>query len=135
VEARELPFYPQEDGTTTMRATLDSTGAATVRTALDGVSGQRGANDYRLQPRRMADALIEMATFMMNSGAVSNRGGQRTHINVTCTAETLLGLSGSPAAEIEYGQPFSSAALSRLACDCSIRKILLNDDLVPVGVA
>ncbi len=60
--------------------------------------------------------------------------GKNVHINVSCTLETLLNLPGAPGAEVEHGDPISSTALGRLACDATICKILLDDKLVPVAV-
>ncbi|MGI8608243.1 MAG: DUF222 domain-containing protein, partial [Candidatus Dormibacteria bacterium] len=134
VESRELLVYPQDDGMTLISARLDSTGAATVQTALKALSKKLGPDDYRTSARRDADALIEIALYMLNEGAAPEGGSQRPHISVTCTLETLMGLKGAPAAQIEYGQPISGATLNRLACDSEITKVLLDDRLIPVAV-
>src|SRR5256712_6426346 len=59
---------------------------------------------------------------------------QRTHIQVTTSLETLLGLSGAPAAEMEFSLPISAKAVERLACDCSVTRILLGSDSTVIDV-
>ena len=134
VEMRELSFHDQEDGMVRISGRLDSTGAAAVKTAIKSLSARLGKDDYRLAGRRDADALIEMATMLLNRGTLPITGGQRPHLNVTCTLETLMGLAGAPAGALEYGQPISGATVVRLACDSEITKILLDERLIPVAV-
>ena len=55
-------------------------------------------------------------------------------MQVTTTLETLMGLSGAPAAELEFSLPISSKAVERLACDCSITRILLDSDSMVIDV-
>ena len=59
---------------------------------------------------------------------------QRAHLQVTTSLETLLGLSGAPAAEMEFSLPISARAVERLACDCSITRILLGSDSMVIDV-
>jgi hypothetical protein len=134
VEMRELRFSEPRDGMVRISGELDSTGAAAVKTAIKSLSARTGKDDHRRSARRDADALIEMATMLMNTGTLPTTGGQRPHLTVTCTLETLMGLKGAPSAELEYGQPISGATVVRLACDSEITKILLDDRLVPVSV-
>jgi hypothetical protein len=133
VESRELHFYPQDDGMTWLSARLDSTGAATIQTAIRAIARKLGPDDHRTTPRREADALVELAEYMLGNRAAGT-GGPRTRVNVTCTLETLMGLKGSPAAELEYGQPISAATLYRLMCESEVAKILLDERLIPVAV-
>jgi hypothetical protein len=48
--------------------------------------------------------------------------------------ETLLGLEGAPAAELEFSLPISSKTVERLACDCSVTRILLNSESMVIDV-
>ncbi len=59
---------------------------------------------------------------------------QRPHLQVTTSLETLLGLSGAPAAEMEFSLPISSKAVERLACDCTVTRILLGSDSTVIDV-
>ncbi|MFN2463243.1 MAG: DUF222 domain-containing protein, partial [Candidatus Dormibacteria bacterium] len=62
VEMRSLTVRPNEDGTTYINALLDSTGAGVVVTALEAMATKCGPDDHRQKDRRMADALIDMAS-------------------------------------------------------------------------
>jgi hypothetical protein len=53
---------------------------------------------------------------------------------VTTSLEPLLGLDGAPAAEMEFSLPISSKTVERLACDCSVTRILLGSDSMVIDV-
>jgi hypothetical protein len=57
-------------------------------------------------------------------------GRQRTHLQVTSSLETLLGLTGASAAEMEFTLPISGKTVERLACDSSITRVLFQDSVV-----
>lgn len=61
-------------------------------------------------------------------------GSQRTHLQVTTSIETLKSLDGAPAAELEFSLPISAKAVERLACDCSLTRILLGSDSMVIDV-
>ena len=103
---------------------LDSVGGAALRAALEPLARRSGAHDDRNRERRLADALVELA-----SG-----GEQPAHIQVTSSIETLLGLVGAPAAEMEFSLPVSSKTIERLACDSSIARVLLDSESVVIDV-
>jgi uncharacterized protein DUF222/HNH endonuclease len=81
------------------------------------------AHDDRLLPQRNADALVELAS-----------GGRPANVQVTATIETLKGLVGAAAGEMELSLPISSAAVQRMACDCSVTRVLLSQDSVAIDV-
>ncbi|HEY4912573.1 MAG TPA: HNH endonuclease, partial [Candidatus Dormibacteraeota bacterium] len=62
------------------------------------------------------------------------RASQRTHLQVTTSLETLLALPGAPAAEMEHSLPVSSRTVERLACDCSVTRILLDSESMVIDV-
>jgi len=82
----------------------------------------------------MADALIDMSMHALDNGLVPQNASQRTHLQVTTSLETLLGLDGAPAAELEFSLPISAKAVERLACDCSVTRILLGSDSMVIDV-
>src|SRR5438552_17510129 len=57
-----------------------------------------------------------------------------SQLQVTTSLETLLGLVGAPAAEMEFSLPISSKAVERLACDSSVTRILLGSDSTVIDV-
>jgi hypothetical protein len=130
VEARSLSISSNDDGMVFISGILDKVGGAAVRTALEPLATRAGKDDDRLRDRRLADALIDLAMHALDNGLVP----QRAHMQVTTSLETLLGLDGAPAAEMEFSLPISAKAVERLACDCSITRILLDSDSMVIDV-
>jgi len=130
VEARSLTMSTADDGTVLLNCILDKVGGAAVQTALEPLAKRAGKDDDRLRDRRLADALVDIAMHALDTGLVP----QRTHLQVTTSLETLLGLSGAPAAEMEFSLPISAKAVERLACDCSVTRILLGSDSTVIDV-
>jgi hypothetical protein len=124
VENRRLTLSTWFDGSLLLSGVLDSVGGAALRAALEPLARRSGAHDDRNRERRLADALVELA-----SG-----GEQPAHIQVTSSIETLLGLLGAPAAEMEFSLPVSSKTIERLACDSSISRVLLDSESVVIDV-
>ena len=104
VENRKLTISTCEDGAVLLNGIFDPVGGAAIRTALEPLARKSGAHDDRDLERRQADALVELA-----SG-----GGSQAQIQVTSSIETLLGLAGAPAAEMEFSLPISSTTVERL---------------------
>ncbi len=130
VEARSLTVSTADDGAVLINCILDKVGGAAVQTALEPLARRAGKDDDRLRDRRLADALVDLAMHALDTGLVP----QRTHMQVTTSLETLLGLGGSPAAEMEFSLPISAKAVERLACDCSVTRILLGSDSTVIDV-
>ena len=124
VEMRELTLTDTDDGMVAVSGVLDKVGGAALRTALEPLAKRMGKDDRRRYPRRLADAPVE---FSMNAL-------DRSQLQVTTSLETLLGLTGAPAAEMEFSLPISSKAVERLACDCSVTRILLGSDSTVIDV-
>jgi Domain of unknown function (DUF222) len=133
-ENRSLSLSTWEDGSLLINGVLDPIGGAAVRTALEPLARKSGAHDDRDRDRRMEDALVELSMHALDSGVIPQQGSQRTHLQVTTSLETLLGLDGAPAAEMEFSLPISSKTVKRLACDCSITRILLDSDSMVIDV-
>ena len=134
IESRKLRMSSGKQGMVHLSAWLDAAGAAAVRTALEPLARPHGADDDRERERRMADALVEVATRTLDSGVLPEHSNQRPHLQVTTTLETLLGLAGAPAAEMEFSLPISTTMVERIACDCSVTRILLGADSTVVDV-
>jgi len=135
VENRKLWISTCDDGSVLLNGIFDREGGATLRTALEPLARRSGAHDDRSRERRVADAAVELAMHGLDSGLVPQQGSQRTHLQVTTTLETLLGLPGAPAADLELSSlPISSKTVERLACDCSVTRILLGSDSVVIDV-
>jgi len=122
-EQRSLQLTRTEAGWYIIGGALDSIGGAALRNALEPLARKTGERDDRNQERRLADALVELATLQT-----------QTQINVTSSLETLLGLEGAPAAEMDFSLPISSTTVERLACDSNVTRVLLGSESQVIDV-
>jgi hypothetical protein len=134
VEARTLTFKKGEGGMVWMRGVFDPEGAAIIRTAYEPLARRHGKGDDRKRDRRVADAVVELARHSLDNGLVPQRGSVRPHLNVVTTLETLKREPGAPAADLDFSLPISAETVERLACDCSVTRILLGADSVVIDV-
>ena len=134
VENRSLRVSSDDDGAFYLTGVFDPVGGAAIRTALEPLARRSGAGDDRSYDRRMADALVDVSMHALDNGLVPQNASQRTHLQVTTSLETLRALDGAPAAELEFSLPISAKAVERLACDCSITRILLDSDSMVIDV-
>ena len=134
LEARSLTFKKGEGGMVWVRGVFDPEGAATLRTAIEPLARRNGKADDRKHDRRLADAAVELARHALDNGLVPQRGSVRPHLNVVTTLETLKQNIGAPAADLEFSLPISAATVERLACDCSVTRILLGADSMVIDV-
>ena len=134
---RRLELFACGNGKVGIRGMLDAAGAATLRTALEPLARRSGGDDKRLRQKRLADALVEVANHVLDADALPQRGNQRPHVQVTTTLETLRGLAGAAAGEMEFAPPIAAETVRRLSCDSSIVRVLLGADsaIVDVGRA
>jgi len=125
VENRRLWVSTCEDGTVLISGTFDPEGGAAILTKLKPLARKSGAHDDRTREKRLGDALVELA-----SG-----GRSQAQIQVTTSLETLRGLPGAAAADLELSSlPISAKTVERLACDCSITRIVLGSDSMVIDV-
>jgi uncharacterized protein DUF222/HNH endonuclease len=134
VENRSLKLTTWQDGSYLLSGVLDAVGGAALRTALEPLAKRSGAHDHRKRDCRLADALVDLSMYALDTGLVPQSTSQRTHMQVTTSLETLLGLTGAPAAEMEYSLPISSKTVERMACDCTVTRILLGSDSTVIDV-
>ena len=134
VELRRLELKTGEDGAVFLRGVLDREGGAAVRAALEPLALRCGLGDLRPRERRLGDALVELSRHGLDAGVAAGRGSQRVHLQVTASVETLQGLPGAPAGEMERAGPIAATTVQRLACDASIRRVLLGPDSAVVDV-
>ena len=129
-EERSLKLGPCEDGTLLLEGWLDSVGGAAVRSALEPLALPHGDHDERNRERRNADAMVEIFTHAQDAGSLP----QRPHLQVTASLDTLRGLAGSPAGDMEYSLPVSAETVQRLACDGTITRVVLSPESVVIDV-
>jgi len=134
VHNRRLKISTWMDGTVLVSGQFDPEGGAVLITALKPLARKSGAHDDREVDQRMADAAVELAMHALDTGWIPQQGSQRTHLMVTATIETLRGLPGAAAADMELSIPISSRTVERLACDASITRIVLGSDSTVIDV-
>jgi len=134
VEDARLEMSGGYSGSVWLRAVLPTEAGAVVRTALEALARPRGADDTRKREVRLAHALVDLCEHGLDSRLAPRRGGVRPHLQVTTTLETLLRLPGAPAGELEFSLPISAKTVQRIACDCTITRVLLGSDSVVVDV-
>ncbi len=122
-EERGLRLNTALDGCLLISGLLDPAGGAAVRAALEPLAQPSGQHDDRNREQRFADALVELAS-----------GAKPAEIQVTATIETLKGMAGAAAAEMEFSLPISSTTVQRMACDCSVTRVLLDQDSAVVDM-
>jgi Domain of unknown function (DUF222)/HNH endonuclease len=123
-----------DDGGVWVKGFIDALGGATLRAALEPLARRLGADDDRPRGRRLADALVEMAAYTLNTGGQGATHCQVPHLQVTTTLETLIGVPGAPGGEVEGCIPLSTAAVQRLACSANVRRILLGPESLVADV-
>jgi Domain of unknown function (DUF222)/HNH endonuclease len=104
-------------GVWVMRGELDADNGALVKTALDALSHPAGPGDTRLASQRRADALVELAATQLRCGDHRDVHGQRPHLTVTVSADTLRTGADAPPAELRGVGPIHPETARRLACD------------------
>jgi len=134
VEARSLTIKTGECGMVWVRGLFEPEGAAVLRTALGPLARRNGKEDDRKPDRRLADAAVELASRSLDNGLGPKCGSVRPHLQVTATFETLIQRAGAPAGDLELSLPISAKAVERLACDCSVTRILLGADSAVIDV-
>jgi hypothetical protein len=134
VEARKFELLPCEDGAVVLRGFLDSVGGATLRTALEPLARRNGVADLRSREQRFADALVELANHGLDVGSLPTKSGQRPHLQITASLDTIRGLAGAPAGDLEFAAPVPATTVHRLGCDASVTRVVLDGESAVVDV-
>lgn len=122
-EQRSLRLSTANDGCVLINGLLDPAGGAVLRAALEPLAKPSGEHDDRTREQRYADAAVELAG-----------GGKPANVQVTATIETLKGMAGAGAGEMEFSLPLASSSVKRIACDCSVTRVLLDQDSVVIDM-
>jgi len=133
-ERNRCELIPCEGGFLALRGYFDPVAAATIKTAIFPLARRTGTGDHRRLPRRLADALVEIAHHALDLGAVPTTGGASTHLQLTASVETVMGLEGAPGGELEFAGAVPAATVQRLACDARIRRVLLGPTSAVIDV-
>lgn len=134
-ERRELSVAPTIWGMVAVQGMLDPTGGATVLTALDSLSPPPRAGDGRTAGQRRADALVELCRRAMDGGVLPQVNGEKPHLLVTVSYETLVRRLGTEPGRLDWTGPIGATDAWMLACDCSVIPAVLDaaGDLLDIG--
>ena len=106
---------------------LDPEGTTTLQTAMDGLLGPRRKDDERTPGQRRADGLVGVARQLLDSGRLPARGGEKPHLTVVASVETLLGRPGAPAALLNWLYPISRHKLLQICKDATATPVVVRD--------
>jgi hypothetical protein len=127
---RRLHISQMSDGMYALDGVLDPVTGASLKTAAETLAKRNGPEDERSHSQRMHDALGEMVNHALGQGTLPRRHGVKPHINLTTTIEGLKNEVGVPPAELELSLPISTRTLERIACDCTMSRVLIADSMV-----
>lgn len=143
---REFTWSRQDDGTVTLYGRLDAEGGAVLISAVGPLSAPRPCTDLegpdpRTAAQRRADGLVELANRGLQAGDVPTEGGERAHIAVTVSLDTLMASvddararGGNELPIMDHTGPLSPTSARRLACDARIIPVVLGGEGQPLDV-
>lgn len=151
VERNVLHASPTLNGRMAIKADVDAETGDMFLTALSPLSTPRpdesGVPDRRTAGQRRADAFTEILRRYLDSGVGPTEGGERPHLNVSIDAADLVS-NESSADRGAYAElfaqngigwmpwmgPLSVQATRRLACDCTVAPVVLDESGHPVDL-
>ena len=119
---RYLHISEPRDGSIRLDGLLDAEGGATLKTAL-GALMKPSKNEDRSSGQRQADALVELSRRQLSGKGLPDVAGQRPHLIIRASADTVAGLPGAPAGQLESGGTIHAETVRRFACDSAITRI------------
>lgn len=126
VEARFLELRMTEGGGLWLRGFLDGEGGATLCSALEPLARTDGPEDRRTRERRQADALIELSARALDTGFLPRQSGERPHLQVTVSLDTLLDRPGAAAGDLQGAGPIAAETARRLGCDAQVSRVIFG---------
>jgi hypothetical protein len=127
---RRFHISQMSDGLYLVDGVMDPVAGAAFKTAVDALAKPNGPEDERTAKQRRADAVGELAMHAMDQGTLPRRHSVKPHINLTMTLEGLKGELGVPPADLDLSLPISTRTAERIACDCTMSRVLLADSMV-----
>jgi hypothetical protein len=122
-----------DNGLVRLDGLLDAEGGATLRTALSGLM-KPIKDDERSYGQRRADALVELSRRSARGtrptdGGERDGAGPRPQLIIRASLDTLAGLPGAPAGDLEGGGTVPAETVQRYACDSAISRITGQSEL------
>jgi uncharacterized protein DUF222/HNH endonuclease len=126
-----LDLCEREDGSMSGRFVLGAESAGVLRSLLSPMAKPQSGDD-RILIERQGDALAEIIGFAADSGKAPVEGGERPHLAVTVSLETLR--TGIGHATLDDGRTVTPEQARRLACDAGVIPIVLGSRSEPVDI-
>jgi len=104
-----------------------------LRAVLDAESRSRAQGDDRTPAQRRADALGEICRQWLDLAERPSVGGEKPHVTVTVDANALRE-GGTVRSELDHVGPVQPAVAKRLACDASVRRVVMAGPSEPLDV-
>jgi hypothetical protein len=146
-ERRWLSASQTIDGMVALDGMLDAEAGAVFLTALAATSAPRGPDDRRSASQRRADGLVDICGLSLDHALLGSSGGARPHLLVTAPLHALAGPAArgsGPAdpptpgaaevAEVAWTGALLDETVRRLACDASVRRVVLDPQSLPLDV-
>ena len=128
-QRRYLTIGEPMNGLTRIEGQLVPEAAAMLRTAIEPYMKPR-KGDERSAGQRAHDALTEFCRWNRRREAgADGASAPRTTLIIKATAETLAGIDGAPAGQLEWGGTIPSETVRRLGCDSAITRIIGRSEL------
>src|SRR3984893_6816999 len=128
-QRRYFHISEPQHGMVRLDGILDLEGGATLKTALSALMPPPTNDDVRTPGQRRVDALVDLARRPLDGSKLGTVGGQRPHLVITASAETLAGLPGAPPAEMAGAGPIPIETAQRHACDPTVSWLLGQAEL------
>jgi hypothetical protein len=125
-ERRYLHISEPQNGVVRLDGVLDAEGGATLRTALQPFM-KPVKDDVRSYGQRSVDALMELCR--QGSGNKRDGSGPRPQLIIRASVDTLAGIPGAPAGELEGGGTVPAETVQRYACDTALSQITGRNEL------
>jgi len=132
-ERRYLNISTSWQGTVYLDGQLDAESGAVVLAAIDALTAPT-PDDTRSAGQRRADAFVELSRRSLDSGTLPVTGGEKPHITVEVTLDSLERRLGCEPGELTRTGPVPADTARRLACDASITRIITGPDSEPLDV-
>ncbi len=104
-----------------------------LRAVLDAESRSGGEGDDRTPAQRRADALGEICRQWLDLAERAGVGGEKPHVTVTVDVDALRDGDGRTS-ELDHVGPVDPEVARRVACDASIRRVVMAGPSEPLDV-
>jgi uncharacterized protein DUF222 len=125
-QRRYLHISEPQGGVVRLDGLLDAEGGATVRAALARLM-KPTTDDQRTHGQRCADALVEFCRQV--PGSKRGSSGPRPQLIIRASPDTLAGITGAPAGELEGGGTVPAETVQRHACDSALVRMTGRTEL------